>query len=75
MEFSLAILLISTLTTNGLLALWAATSPRHWFWRTTIYLACLSPLLLVPAHELFIALALQGAVISSGVMLRRMWVR
>ncbi len=72
MEFTLAILLISALTTNGLLALWAATSRRHWFMRTALYLACLSPLLLVPAYEPFIALALQAAVISVGVMFRRM---
>jgi len=72
MEPALAILLISALTTNGLLALWAATSPRHWFLRTTLYFACLSPLLLVPAYEPLIALTLQAAVISGGVTFLRL---
>ena len=74
MELALAILLISALTTNGLLALWTATLRRHWFLRTAIYLTCLSPLLLVPAFEPFIALAIQGSVIAGGVRLRR-WLR
>lgn len=72
MEYALAALLVSALTTNGLLALWAATSQRHWFLRTAVYLACLAPLLAIPAHDLFIALVLQGAVIAGGVTLRRM---
>jgi len=75
MELKLAILLISALTTNGLLALWAATSHRNWFLRTALYLAYLSPLLLVPAYEPFIALTLQGAVIVAGVALRRLRAR
>jgi hypothetical protein len=72
MEFALAILMISALTTNGLLALWAATSRRHWFLRTAVYLACLSPLLPVPAYEPFIALTLQGTVIAGTVTLGRL---
>jgi hypothetical protein len=75
MELKLTILLISTLTTNGLLALWAATSPRHWFLRTAVYLACLSPLLLVPAYEPFVLLALQGAVIAGGMKATRLYKR
>lgn len=75
METALAILLISTLTTNGLLALWAATSRRHWFLRTAIYLACLAPLLLVPAYEPFVGLACQGAFIAFGIHVGRWIVR
>jgi type II secretory pathway pseudopilin PulG len=75
MEYALAILLISSLTTNGLLALWAATSRQHWFLRTAVYLGCLAPLLLVPAYEPFIALALQGAIIAGGVALKRLAVQ
>ncbi|MBA4104414.1 MAG: hypothetical protein C0485_01560 [Pirellula sp.] len=75
MQIALAILLVSTLTTNGLFALWAATSRRHWFVRTAIYLASISSLLLVPAYEPFIALTRQATVISGGVALRRMWDR
>ena len=67
METAIAVLLISALTTTGLLALGAATSHRHWFLRTAAFLAVLSPLLLVPAYEPFVALALQGAVVAGGV--------
>lgn len=67
MQLALAILLISTLTTNGLFALWAATSPRHWFVRTAIYLAGPGLLLLAPASEVATALAGQGLVIAGGV--------
>jgi hypothetical protein len=71
MDIAIAVLLISALTTTGLLALWAATSHRHWFLRTAAFLAVLSPLLLVPAYEPFVALALQGAVVASGVGIGR----
>src|SRR5687767_7422802 len=71
MEIAIAVLLISALTTTGLLALWAATSRRHWFLRTAAFLAMLSPLLLVPAYEPFVALALQGAVVAGGVGIAR----
>jgi hypothetical protein len=67
METAIAVLLVSALTTTGLLALWAATSRRHWFLRTAAFLAALSPLLLVPAYEPFVALALQGGVVAGGV--------
>jgi hypothetical protein len=71
METAIAVLLVSALTTTGLLALWAATSRRHWFLRTAAFLAVLSPLLLVPAYEPFVALALQGAVVAGGVSIGR----
>lgn len=50
MAYAVAILLISALTTVGLLALWAATSTAHWFWRTMGFLAAISPVLLIPAY-------------------------
>ena len=67
MELAIAVLLISTLTTTGLLALWAATSRRHWFVRTAAFAGVLSPLLLVPAYEPFVALVLGGAIVAAGV--------
>jgi hypothetical protein len=71
MEIAIAVLLVSALTTTGLLALWAATSRRHWFLRTAAFLAVLSPLLWVPAYEPFVALALQGVVVAVGVGIGR----
>lgn len=73
MDAPLAILLISALTTNGLLAIGAAPSPRPWLVKTALYLACLSPLLLVPAYEPFIALTIQGYIIALGVAMLRRW--
>jgi hypothetical protein len=71
MNLSLAILLFSALTTNGLFVLWAATSRRGWFLRAALYLAFLATLLLISAYEPLIALALQGGVIVVAVQLRR----
>jgi hypothetical protein len=67
MAYAVAILLISALTTVGLLALWAATSTAHWFWRTMGFLAAISPVLLIPAYEPFVAFVIQGAVVTAGV--------
>jgi len=49
MEIALTVLLVSSLTCVGLLALGAATSQRHWFVRTAAFVGVLSLLLLVPA--------------------------
>src|SRR5689334_23420396 len=67
MQLALAILLISTLTTNGLFALWAATSRRHWFVRTAI--ASIGPTLALAASasEVAITLAGQACVVAAGV--------
>ncbi len=75
MELALAALLVSSLTCVGLLALWAETSRRHWFLRTAVFVGTLSLLLLIPAYEPFVAFALQGAVVASGVQLARRWRR
>jgi hypothetical protein len=71
MENALAVLLTSAHATTGLMALWAALSPRHWFLRTAAFLAMLTPLLFVPAYEPFIALAIEGAVVAGGVWAAR----
>jgi hypothetical protein len=66
-ELVLGTLLVTSFTCVGLVALWAATSPRHWFLRTVVVLAPLSPLLAVPAYEPFLIFALQVFVIVIGV--------
>ncbi|HVT29914.1 MAG TPA: hypothetical protein VHE81_17990 [Lacipirellulaceae bacterium] len=67
----LAVLLVTSFTSVGLLALWTATSSRHWFVRTAIVIACLSPLLIVPALEVFVAFVIECAIISAGVVAYR----
>jgi len=68
-ELVLGTLLVTSFTCVGLVALWAATSPRHWFIRTAVVLAALAPLLAVPAYEPFLALSLQACVIVAGVQI------
>jgi hypothetical protein len=67
MELALAILLTSTLTTNGLLALWAATSRRHWFLRAAIASIGAALALAATAVEVAIALAGQPGVVAAGL--------
>lgn len=67
MLFAPALLLFTTLTSVGLIAAWAATSPRHWFVRTMAFLAVASLPLLIPAYEMFVAFVLQGLVVAVGV--------
>lgn len=71
-ELVLGTLLATSFTSVGLVALWAATSPRHWFLRTGAVLAILAPLLFVPAYEPFLVLALEACVVVAGV---RVWRR
>ena len=66
MEIALAILLTSTLTTNGLLALWAATSQRHWFLRAAIASIGAGLALAATAVEVAITLAAQSCVVAAG---------
>lgn len=66
-------LLVTTYVCNGLLALWAATSPQHWFRRCAIVPVVLLPLLLVPAYELWGILALQTCVVVAGVKISKWW--
>ncbi|NOY42545.1 MAG: hypothetical protein GXP26_12005 [Planctomycetes bacterium] len=70
---TLAILLTTSLVCVGLLAAWAATSPKHWFLRTGVFVAVLALLLLIPAYEPFVAFVLQGAVVAAGVQCTRWW--
>lgn len=68
-ELVVGTLLVSLFSSVGLLALWAATSSRHWFLRASVLLAALSPLLLVPAYEPLLILALEAATVALGVKL------
>jgi hypothetical protein len=74
-ELVLGTLLVTSYTCVGLLALWAAMSRWHWFLRTAVVLAVLSPLLAVPAYEPFVAFVLQAVVVVVGVQLARWWRR
>lgn len=67
----LALLLATSFTSVGLLSLCAATSTRHWFLRVATVFAVLSPLLVVPAYELFTAFAVECVVVAIGVLLYR----
>ncbi len=71
MEIALAALLVSSFTSVGALAIWAAASPLSWFLRTASFLSLLSLLLMIPAYEPFVAFVLQGATVAAGVHLYR----
>ena len=70
-ETLVASLLVTSFTSVGLLAMWAAVSSRHWFLRTVVVMAALFPLLLVPMYEPLVAFAMQWAIVASGVALYR----
>ncbi|HEX2475890.1 MAG TPA: hypothetical protein VHK01_14155 [Lacipirellulaceae bacterium] len=70
-QLVLAVLLVTSFTCVGLLALWAATSPRHWFVRAAAVVAALLPLLLVPAYEPLVVFALQSVIVAAGVSVYR----
>jgi hypothetical protein len=67
-EVALGTLLVTSFTCVGLVALWAATSPRHWFLRTAVVVAFLSPLLLIPACEPFLTFMIQAGIVVGGVI-------
>ncbi len=70
---ALALLLVTSLGCGGLFSAWAATSPRHWFFRTGLFAAGLALLLLIPAYEPLVVFLLQGVVVAMGVQLVRWW--
>jgi hypothetical protein len=72
-EFALGLLLVTSFTCVGLVALWAATSPRHWFLRTAVVVAFLSPLLFIPAHDPFLVFVSQAATIAIGIAIYHWW--
>lgn len=72
-ELVLATLLVTSFICVGLVALWAATSPRHWFVRTAVLLAVISPLLIIPAYEPFLIFVVQAVCIATGMRIYRWW--
>jgi len=68
-ELVVGALLVTSFTTVGLIALWAATSRWHWFLRIAVVLALISPILLVPAYEPFLVFAIETCAIVAGVKL------
>lgn len=66
-----ATLLLTSLSLTGLISLWAARSPIHWFFRAAVFVAAMSMLLLIPAYEPFVAFTVQGAVVAVGIQLAR----
>ncbi|MGI9457016.1 MAG: hypothetical protein ACR2NU_10665 [Aeoliella sp.] len=73
-ELLLAALVVTSLATGGLLGLWAASSRWHWFARTMVVFAVLTPLLWRPIYEPFVTLLVEVAVVVLGVMIyRRNW--
>ena len=65
-EVVLVVLLVTSFTCVGMLAMWAATSPRHWFVRVAVVFVVLSPLLAVPAHEVFATFVIECTVVAVG---------
>src|SRR6476620_1480288 len=72
-EFIAALLLVTSFTVIGWLALWAAFSTDHWFVRTLVILTCLTPLLAAAAYEAFVAFALQCCLIVLAIQFGRGW--
>ena len=66
-------IITSTAALYCLLAVWAATSRRHWFMRGAVVLAALAALLPIRAHEPLILLALVSVEIIALVNLWRVW--
>jgi hypothetical protein len=70
-EVVLGALLVTSFTCVGLVALWAATAPRHWFLRTAVLMAVLALPLIVPAYEPAVMFSVQACVVVSGVSIWR----
>src|SRR5262245_7563061 len=71
LKLLLGALLVTSFACFGLLALWAATSPRHWFLRTVVVLLALGPFLLIPAYEPIVVFGLQVAVVATSLFIYR----
>jgi hypothetical protein len=72
-ELLLGTLLVTTFTGVGLLALWVATSPRHWFTRIAVPFVALSPLLLIPAYAPLLTFGLTIIIVVAGIATYRFW--
>lgn len=72
-DSTLAVLLFSSFVCIGLLALWAAESPVHWFARSMVLAAVVSLPLLIPARELPALFAIEALVVVLGAVFWRWW--
>ena len=63
----LSVLLVTSFTCVGLLALWAATSSRHWLLRCAAVLVVLLPFALITAYFAWLVFLLQTCTIVTGV--------
>jgi len=70
-ELALGTLLVTSFTTVGLLALWAATSRFHWFLRLAAGTIVLTPLLVIFAYELLMIFVFQSIVVVGVLALAR----
>ncbi len=70
-ELVLGALLATSFASVGLVALWAATSSRHWFLRAVVMLAVLAAPLVVSAYEPLVLFSVEAAIIVAGVNLWR----
>jgi hypothetical protein len=57
----------SSLLVAGLASVLAASVGWHWFWSVALVFGLLSPLLIIPAPEPWVALALQSAIVLTGI--------
>jgi hypothetical protein len=55
----------------GMIALWAAVSPLHWFVRTAVVGAAILVTLLIPAYEVVILLTIETVVVVVGLAIWR----
>ena len=73
-QIVLGILIATSSSLIGLLAIWAAWSPRHWFLRTAAIMGVLLLAVLIPAYEPMLAFLIQAIVVTGAlavVKLRR----
>ena len=71
MPWALYPLIVTSTSLVGLLAMWAATSTRHWSVRTAVIGGALSALLLIPAHELFVCFGAQALLVAAVITATR----
>lgn len=70
----LCLVLMSTAAIEGLIAIWAATSPRHWFWRAIAVWAGIAILLPIRAYQPAVVFGISSPLTISlirGLMIRR----
>lgn len=64
---------VAIYTIVGLASVWAALSSRHWFLRTAVIAAALSPTLVIEGYDVVLAFSVQAAVAILGIRLVVAW--